>query len=188
MVSLIGGAGVICLALAACGSSSAGMATTAPAAPVSATTPATPQASASTQGGAASPLPFNSAGPEPGAGGNDGPDATLPQGKLGAAAVAAGMGTDGNLVVTVTSTDTTCVPDKLTIPAGKVWFKLASQTTRLNEMYLETTSGTELIEVEKVKTGQFGAFKATVKPGTYVIACEPGMADQQVFTGITVTG
>jgi hypothetical protein len=186
MAASIGGAGVMCLALAACGGSSTGTAAAAPAAPSSAPMQTTPTMSGQADG--ASPLPFNSVGPEPGNGANDGPNATIPGGKLGAAAVAAGMGTDGNLVVTVPSTDTTCVPDKRTIPAGTVWFKLESKTTRMNEMYLETTSGTELIEVEKVKTGQFGAFKTTVKPGNYVIACEPGMADKQVFTGITVTG
>jgi iron uptake system component EfeO len=126
-------------------------------------------------------------GPEPGGGANDGPDAKLPQGLLEPAASAAGMGKDGNLVVSVSSTDTTCMPDKRVFPAGTVWFRMTNHSKQINEMYLETTKGEELIEVEKIKTGMSGAFKTTVKPGNWVIACEPGMADQQVLTGITVT-
>jgi len=193
------------IALSACGGGSGSTAApstpaaSAPAAaPASATddamssdTPAADGASSpadATAGAGNAALPFNSVGPEPGNGNNDGPDAKIPQGFLEPAATTHGLGKDGNLVVSVSSTDTTCVPNKRSIPAGTIWFKLTNHSKRINEMYLETPKGDELIEVEKVKTGLSGAFKTTVKPGTYVIACEPGMNDKQVFTGITVTG
>jgi iron uptake system component EfeO len=80
------------------------------------------------------------------------------------------------------------VPDKTSVPAGPVWFKLMNQGTRISELYLESADAKELAEVEKVKKGSGGAFKTTVKPGPYLVACEPGMADKQVRTGINVTG
>ena len=119
--------------------------------------------------------------------GNDGDMAKLPQGLLGAKAVAAGLGKDHLPVITVTGTDTTCVPDRISVPAGKVWFKLVSKGQKVNELYLESAKGDELVEVEKVKTGMYGAFKTTVKAGAYLIACEPGMADTQIRTPLTVT-
>jgi hypothetical protein len=119
--------------------------------------------------------------------GNDGDMAKLPQGLLGAKAVAAGLGKDGVPVITVTGTDTSCLPDRTSVPAGKVWFKLVSKGQKVNELYLESAKGDELVEVEKVKTGMFGAFKTTVKAGGYLIACEPGQADTQIRTPLTVT-
>jgi Cupredoxin-like domain len=163
--------------LSACGS------TPAPAAGVNAGAASTPAA-----GAAAGGQPANSMAEEAGGGGNDGDAAKLPQGMSEAKAVAAGLGKDGTPVVTVTATDTTCVPDKTTVPAGKVWFKIENQGTRITEAYLETPDAKELVEAEKIKKGTAGAFRTTVKAGSYLIACEPGMADKQVRTGITVTG
>lgn len=139
-------------------------------------------------GGAGGALPVNSMAEEAGGGANDGNDAKVPQGMSEAKAVAAGMGKDGKTVVSVTGTETTCVPDKTTIKAGEVWFKITNQGTRITEMYLESPDAEELVEIEKIKKGASGAFKTTVKPGSYLVACEPGMADKQVRTGITVTG
>ena len=119
--------------------------------------------------------------------GNDGPAATLPQGMTEAKAKAAGLGTDGAAVITVTGTDTSCIPDKTTIAAGKVWIKIVNNGTKITEMYLETPKADELIEVEKIKHGEAGAFSTTVKQGSYLIACEPGMADKQIRTPLTVT-
>jgi len=119
--------------------------------------------------------------------GNDGPMAKIPQGRLGKKAVAAGLGKDGVPVITVTGTETTCTANAMTVSAGKVWFKLVNHGMKVNELYLETTKGDELIEVEKVTAGAFGAFKAKVKQGRYLIACEPGMADRQIRVPLTVT-
>lgn len=204
------GLGAMSMALGACGGSGAATASSPTTAPTASMVPGAADptgapsgdvdsmgdaASIGTMDEAADPsasagsdlLPFNTILPEVG-GANDGGGATIPQGKVGAAAVADGLGKDGVTVVTVTSTNTTCVPDRRTIPAGPVWFKLVNQSPKVNELYLETPDGEELVEVEKVPTGQTGAFKTTVEAGVYLVACEPGMADQQVLTGITVTG
>lgn len=120
-------------------------------------------------------------------GGNDGPDATLPQGMSADKATAAGMGSDGAPVISVTNTDTSCIPDKATVPAGKIWIKITNEGTRITEGYLEDKGGEELAEVENITAGQSGAFTTTVKEGDYLIACEPGMADVQIRTPLTVT-
>jgi hypothetical protein len=119
--------------------------------------------------------------------GNDGDVAKIPQGTTEAKAKAAGMGTDGAPVITVTGTDTSCIPDKTTVRAGKVWIKIVSKGTKITEMYLEDTKGEELIEIEKIKPGQAGAFSKKITKGSYLIACEPGMADKQIRTPLTVT-
>ena len=119
--------------------------------------------------------------------GNDGNMAKLPLGTTEAKAKAAGMGTDGAPVITVTGTDTSCIPDKTTVKAGKVWIKIVSKGTKITEMYLEDTKGEELIEIEKVKHGEAGAFSKKIAKGHYLIACEPGMADKQIRTPLTVT-
>jgi hypothetical protein len=73
------------------------------------------------------------------------------------------------------------------VKAGKIWIKIVNKGTKLTEMYLENTKGDELIEIEKVKHGAAGAFKKTIAKGSYLIACEPGMADKQIRTPLTVT-
>lgn len=112
----------------------------------------------------------------------------IPQGMSLARAKAAGLGTDNAPVISVTATDTGCIPDKSTVAAGKVWFKLTNQGQRINELYLESTKGNELVEVEKIRKGQSGAFGTQVKPGNYLLACAPGMGDTQIRTPLKVTG
>jgi Cupredoxin-like domain len=110
----------------------------------------------------------------------------LPQGASVAKAQAAGMGSDGAPIVTVTSSDTGCMPDKSQVAAGKVWFKLVNQSKKINELYLESAKGKEMIEVEKIRSGQSGAFAKTVQPGQYMLACAPGMGNTQIRTPLTV--
>jgi predicted small secreted protein len=110
----------------------------------------------------------------------------IPNGASAAKAMAAGMGKDGAPVITVTSSDTGCVPDKAQVAPGKVWFKLVNSGQKINELYLESTEGNEMIEVEKIKSGQAGAFSKTVKPGSYMLACAPGMGDTQIRTPLKV--
>jgi hypothetical protein len=69
----------------------------------------------------------------------------------------------------VTGTETTCVPDKTTLKAGQVWFKITNHGSRITELYLESPDAEELVEVEKIKNGPSGAFKTTVKPGSYLV-------------------
>jgi len=120
-------------------------------------------------------------------GGNDGPAAKLPHGTSAEEATAAGMGNDGNPVISVTNTDTSCIPDMTSVHAGKVWLKVTNKGTKITEMYLEGPDGEEQMEVENVKVGASGAIKATLKEGMYLIACEPGMSDTQIRTPLTVT-
>ena len=111
----------------------------------------------------------------------------LPQGASEAKAKAAGMGTDGAPVISVTATDTGCLPDKSTVAAGKVWFKITNKGAKINELYLESTKGVEMIEVEKIRKGTAGAFSKKVTKGNYLLACSPGMTDSQIRTPLTVT-
>jgi iron uptake system component EfeO len=74
-----------------------------------------------------------------------------------------------------------------TVPAGKIWIKFTNKGAKISELYLESPEAKELVEVEKVTTGNAGAFSTKVKAGSYLIACEPGMNDVQIRTPLTVT-
>jgi Cupredoxin-like domain len=171
---------------AACGGGSSGQATlqTAAAAGAAAGT-AAPQAVGADPQAAAGSLPQVTTSES--GGGNDGPEAKLPQGMSADKATTAGMGSDGAPVISVMGTDTSCIPDMTTVPAGKVWFKLTNKGNKITELYLESPKAKELVEVEKVTTGNSGAFATKVKAGSYLIACEPGMNDVQIRTPLTVT-
>lgn len=112
----------------------------------------------------------------------------LPTGMPEAAARAAGLGTDGAPVVMVTATDTTCRPNASRIGAGKTWFEIKNTGSKITELYLEKADTTELIQVERIRSGQSGAFATTVAAGNYLLACEPGMAghNTQIRSSLTV--
>lgn len=114
--------------------------------------------------------------------------AALPTGMSSADAKAAGMGSDGAPVVSVTATDTTCKLKKSSVAAGKTWFKITNKGTKITELYLEKADSTELVQVESVRPGKSGAFSTTTMAGSYLVACEPGMNghDAQVRTPLTV--
>jgi hypothetical protein len=111
----------------------------------------------------------------------------LPMGMTGAKAVAAGMGKDGNPVVSVTATETTCKANKASVPAGTVWFKMTNKGMKFNELYLEDGKGKEYIQAANVKAGQVGAFKFKVKEGKWQVACELEDKGKQIRVPITVT-
>ena len=119
--------------------------------------------------------------------GADGDMAKIPQGMSLTKAQAAGLGKDGAPVVRVIGTETGCTPDVTSVKAGKVWFTMTNQGTKISEMYLETPDAKQLVEVESLKSGAAGAFTVNVTKGSYLVACEPGMADKQIRTAISVT-
>jgi hypothetical protein len=110
----------------------------------------------------------------------------LPQGASEAKAKAAGMGTDGAPVITVTASDAGCQADMDKVPAGKVWFKIVNSGKKINELYLESPKGVEMIEVEKIRAGKAGAFSKAVTAGSYQLACAPGMGTMQIRMPLTV--
>lgn len=114
--------------------------------------------------------------------------AELPTGMSSADAKAAGMGSDGAPVVSVTATDTTCKLKKSSVAAGKTWFKITNKGKKITELYLEKADSTELVQVESVRPGKSGAFSTTTTAGSYQVACEPGMNghEDQVRTPLTV--
>jgi hypothetical protein len=121
------------------------------------------------------------------AGANEmGDEEKLPVGMTGAKAIAAGMGKDGNPVVSVTATETTCKVNKKSVPAGTVWFKLTNKGMKFNELYLEDAKGNELIQAANVKAGQVGAFKWSVKAGKMQLACELEDKGKQIRVPITI--
>ncbi|HEY6793129.1 MAG TPA: hypothetical protein VI248_00435 [Kineosporiaceae bacterium] len=111
----------------------------------------------------------------------------LPMGMTGAKAAAAGMGTDGNPVISVVATETTCKANKAAVPAGMVWFKLTNKGMKFNELYLEDAKGKELIQAANVKAGQVGAFKWNVKQGKMQLACELEDKGKQIRVPLKVT-
>ncbi len=118
---------------------------------------------------------------------DDGDDDKIAQGTDLDKAKEAGLGSDNAPVISVTGTDTTCDRDTKTVKAGKIWVKFTNSGKKISEVYLETADGEKLAEVERIKSGESGAFTFEVKQGKYQLACQPGMdADKALQVPLTV--
>lgn len=94
----------------------------------------------------------------------------------------------GGDTVAVSGTNDECIPETNRIPAGKVTFEFTNKADDVNELYVLTSDGGVVGEVENVTTGTSRQLNADLKAGTYELACKPGMVGDGIRTVITVTG
>lgn len=88
----------------------------------------------------------------------------------------------------VTSTDTTCDISPMKAETGKVGFKITNSGSKVTEFYVYEGSRV-LGEVENIAPGVSGKLTVELpKPGTYAVACKPGMVGSGIRKEITVTG
>jgi iron uptake system component EfeO len=87
----------------------------------------------------------------------------------------------------VKGTDTTCEPAATTFTAGTHRFELANEGTKASELYVYGPGDKIVAEVEDVGPGTKRALKATLKAGTYELACKPGQTGAGIRVPITVT-
>lgn len=92
-------------------------------------------------------------------------------------------------VIGVTSTDDACDLSAATAPAGAVRFSVTNAGSDVTEMYVLAEDGVAVeSEVENVGPGLTRDLVVMLDPGTYVVACKPGMVGEGIRTTFTVTG
>ncbi|MFT4201307.1 iron uptake system protein EfeO [Gordonia sp. (in: high G+C Gram-positive bacteria)] len=114
---------------------------------------------------------------------------------LGAAALVTPLALSGcvakdsaSSTLNVTSTDTACDFDGTKAQTGTVGFKVTNSGSKVTEFYVYDGSRV-LGEVENIAPGVSGKLTVDlVKPGTYAVACKPGMVGTGIRKEITVTG
>jgi iron uptake system component EfeO len=92
-------------------------------------------------------------------------------------------------VVEVTSTDDACDLSATEAPAGPVRFRVENAGSDVTELYVLAADGLAIeSEVENIGPGLTRELVVTLEPGTYVVACKPGMVGDGIRSTFTVTG
>lgn len=94
-----------------------------------------------------------------------------------------------NGAIAVTSTNDACDLASTTAQTGDVTFKIANNGSKVTEFYVYATNNRVLGEVENIGPGLSGNLTVEItNPGTYTVACKPGMVGTGLRTQITVSG
>lgn len=89
--------------------------------------------------------------------------------------------------VTVTATDTTCTASATEGKTGTTSFAVTNNGTKVTELYVYGKDNSVLAEVENISPGLKRDLTVDFKePGTYQLACKPGMVGDGIRTGFTV--
>ncbi|MFF1547217.1 iron uptake system protein EfeO [Streptomyces sp. NPDC058291] len=95
---------------------------------------------------------------------------------------------DGDRVIGVTATDSTCETSKKEIPAGHVELAVENKGSKVTEVYLLFPDDRIVSERENIGPGTKQRVTAEVKAGDYRIACKPGMKGDGIRQTLKVTG
>ncbi|NKY95974.1 iron uptake system protein EfeO [Gordonia sputi] len=91
--------------------------------------------------------------------------------------------------ITVTSTETACDLGNDSATTGDVSFNVTNNGSKVTEFYVYANNNRVLGEVENIGPGLSGKLTVEiVDPGTYTVACKPGMVGTGIRKQITVTG
>lgn len=103
------------------------------------------------------------------------------------AALAGCGGSPAKETVAVTATDTACQVAKTQLPgAGTYAFKVTNKGSETTEVYVYTSAGDKVEEVEHIGPGTSRTLKADLKSGDYQVACKPGEKGDGIRTDIHV--
>ncbi|MCQ9135340.1 iron uptake system protein EfeO [Streptomyces hilarionis] len=95
---------------------------------------------------------------------------------------------DGDRVIGVTATDSTCETSKKEIAAGHVELAVENKGSKVTEVYLLFPDDRIVSERENIGPGTKQRVTAEVKAGEYRIACKPGMKGDGIRQTLKVTG
>ncbi|MFW0784554.1 iron uptake system protein EfeO [Gordonia sp. CPCC 206044] len=96
-------------------------------------------------------------------------------------------GADG--AIAVTSTNDACELDGTDAQTGDVSFKVTNNGSKVTEFYVYGNNNRVLGEVENIGPGLSGNLTVEVTdPGTYTVACKPGMVGTGIREEISVSG
>ncbi|GHF33082.1 iron uptake system protein EfeO [Streptomyces morookaense] len=90
--------------------------------------------------------------------------------------------------VKVTATDDACEVSKTSFPAGHVTLAIENKGSKVTEVYVYAPDDRIVTERENIGPGTKADITATIKAGSYEIACKPGMKGDGIRQKITVTG
>ncbi|MEU7167096.1 iron uptake system protein EfeO [Streptomyces morookaense] len=90
--------------------------------------------------------------------------------------------------VKVTATDDACEVSKTSFPAGHVTLAVENKGSKVTEVYVYAPDDRIVTERENIGPGTKADITATIKAGSYEIACKPGMKGDGIRQKITVTG
>lgn len=106
---------------------------------------------------------------------------------LALAACEAKSSSDG--AVTVTSTDDACELSSTSLQTGQVNFEVTNSGSKVTEFYVYGQNNRVLAEVENIGPGLKGKLGVEfAEPGTYTVACKPGMVGAGIRKDVTVSG
>lgn len=94
----------------------------------------------------------------------------------------------GEGAVEVTAKDDSCEVSKTEFPAGHVQLAVENKGSKVTEVYLLFPDDRIVTERENIGPGTKANITAEVKPGSYEIACKPGMKGDGIRQKVTVTG
>ena len=90
--------------------------------------------------------------------------------------------------ISVTSTDNTCDVTSAEAPSGTVRFAVQNTGSQVTEFYVLGEDGLQVLgEVENIGPALSRDLVVQVPPGTYELACKPGMVGDGIRTSFTVT-
>ncbi|ARZ70395.1 EfeM/EfeO family lipoprotein [Streptomyces sp. HU2014] len=96
--------------------------------------------------------------------------------------------TKGSDAVRVKATDDKCEVSTASFPAGHVKIAVENKGSKVTEVYVYAPGDRIVTERENIGPGTKAEITATIKAGSYEIACKPGMKGDGIRQKITVTG
>jgi uncharacterized cupredoxin-like copper-binding protein len=101
-----------------------------------------------------------------------------------------GSGAKAATTYTISAGDTTCKVEKTSFKGGDVAFKVNNTGSDVTEVYVYAEQGgsfTKIVgEVEDIGPGTSRNLTVSLVPGSYQVACKPGMTGDGIRTDITV--
>ncbi|MER8187903.1 iron uptake system protein EfeO [Kitasatospora sp. NPDC094015] len=90
--------------------------------------------------------------------------------------------------IQVTTSDDACQISTGTVPAGQVELRIKNTGSKVTEVYVYAPGDRIVTERENIGPGTSATLTAEIKPGSYEIACKPGMTGNGIRQQLTVTG
>jgi iron uptake system component EfeO len=97
-----------------------------------------------------------------------------------------GAAKDG--AVKVTASDSACQVARKSFPAGQVKLAVHNKGSKVTEVYVYAPGDRIVTERENIGPGTDATVTAEVKPGSYEIACKPGMEGHGIRQKVKATG
>ncbi|MFF7698521.1 iron uptake system protein EfeO [Streptomyces lydicus] len=94
----------------------------------------------------------------------------------------------GKGTVEVTATDSSCELSTKEFPAGHVRFAVQNKGSKVTEVYVYAPGDRIVTERENIGPGTSAEITAEVKPGSYEVACKPGMKGDGIRQKVTASG